>query len=329
MPDHELSILVVDDARFSSEFITRTLESAGYQNVLSTRSATEALTMMEQRPVSVLLADWLMPEMDGLELCDRVRKIDETARHFTYMVLFTGKDSPEAMAEAFDRGVDDFINKNLVRTELLPRIFAAERLAKRQNELLRLNAELSDRHRDIEARNIVDPDTGIGNLRYANLRLSDALRQCEGRGGQACLMLMGIRNHADIRQRCGENITREVVVEIGRRLAHLVRPLDILARVADDRFAVVAYMEREGEESAASLRRVHDAMNHKEFKTGAGFVDVNAGSFLVIVNQKNARVSPEQVIGYAESGLDRSYRSGRLEIDRWSSVRDSGEAYDG
>ncbi len=325
MPDHNMPILVVDDARFSGTYITRTLESAGYRNVLSTRSAAEALTMMEQRPVSVLLADWLMPEMDGLELCDRVRALDEAARHFTYIVLFTGKDTPEAMAEAFDRGIDDFINKNHVRTELLPRIFAAERMARRQNELLRLNAELSDRHRDIEARNIIDDDTGIGNRRYAEMRLGDTLRQAEGRGGQACFMLMGIRNYKEIRQRCGENITREVVVEIARRLAHLVRPLDILARVTEDHFAVVAYMEKSGRDSATSLRRVHDAMNHKEFKTGAGFVDVNAGSFMVIVDQKNARVAPEQIMDFAATRLESSYRSGRLEIENWSGLTGDGE----
>ena len=59
----------------------------------------------------MLLADWLMPEMDGLELTGRVRQLDEMAEHYTYIILLTGKEGENVLTEAFDRGVDDFISK--------------------------------------------------------------------------------------------------------------------------------------------------------------------------------------------------------------------------
>ena len=87
MPNPDLSILVVDDAKFSSAMIGRALSQAGYQDIRFASSASEALQQLEQRPVSVLLADWLMPEMDGLELTARVRQLDESINHYTYIVL--------------------------------------------------------------------------------------------------------------------------------------------------------------------------------------------------------------------------------------------------
>jgi len=66
----ELPILVVDDARFSSAVVSRTLKQAGYRDVRVVNAAPQALKSLEERPVSVLIADWLMPDMDGLELTD-------------------------------------------------------------------------------------------------------------------------------------------------------------------------------------------------------------------------------------------------------------------
>ncbi|HHG4346774.1 TPA: PleD family two-component system response regulator [Pseudomonas aeruginosa] len=103
MPNPDLSILVVDDAKFSSAMIGRALSQAGYQDIRFASSASEALQQLEQRPVSVLLADWLMPEMDGLELTARVRQLDESINHYTYIVLLTGKEGENVLGEAFHR----------------------------------------------------------------------------------------------------------------------------------------------------------------------------------------------------------------------------------
>ena len=109
MPNLDLPILVVDDAKFSSMVVGRTLRNAGYRDVRIANDALAALALMKQRPVSVLIADWLMPEMDGLALTDQVRQQDERNKHYTYVMLLTARGSVAALAEAFDRGVDAFI----------------------------------------------------------------------------------------------------------------------------------------------------------------------------------------------------------------------------
>ena len=90
MPNPYLSILVVDDAKFSSAMIGRALSQAGYQDLRFASSASEALKLLEDKPANVILADWLMPEIDGLELTARVRQLDEMTDHYSYIILLTG-----------------------------------------------------------------------------------------------------------------------------------------------------------------------------------------------------------------------------------------------
>ena len=139
MPNTDLSILVVDDAKFSSAVIGKTLRTAGFKDVRLASNGVDASDMIEQRPVSLLVADWLMPKMDGLELATKVRQIDEATNHFTYIILLTAKEGPKVLAHAFDSGVDDFINKSVMSEQLLPRIYAADRISNIQNRLLQEN----------------------------------------------------------------------------------------------------------------------------------------------------------------------------------------------
>jgi len=262
MANLDLSILVVDDAKFSSMVVSRTLTKAGYRDVRIANNARAALEMMESRPASLLIADWLMPEMDGLALTDKIRQIDEQRNHYTYVVLLTAKESVAALAEAFDRGVDDFIYKSDMSKQLLPRVFAADRLADRQNALLSANALLVENNRDLEGRNFIDLQTGLSNIRYARRRLEECLRQTEARGGATAYVLIGIRNWGSIRQQYRPTIINELAVGVGRRLTHLIRPMDMLARVGENEFAVVAYFNNAELCTPQAFRRILDGVNH-------------------------------------------------------------------
>lgn len=91
MPSSSLSILVVDDTKFSSVMIGRALGQAGYQDIRYASSGLEALEQIRQRPAQLLLADWLMPQMDGLTLTSSVRSLDEQSGNYTYVLLLTGE----------------------------------------------------------------------------------------------------------------------------------------------------------------------------------------------------------------------------------------------
>lgn len=312
MPNPHLSILVVDDAKFSSAMIGRALSQAGYQDVRFASSAAEALQLLEQRPASVLLADWLMPEMDGLELTTRVRQLDETADHYTYVILLTGKEGENVLSEAFDRGVDDFISKAAMNEQLVPRVFAADRLCNTLQRLLHENRMLTQNIASLERRNLVDPLTGLGNPRYLRQKLTDSLRQIESRGGAVCYLLIGLQDAGQLRNQYGDRFYNELLHSAARRLQQLVRPLDVLTRLDDDHFGLITLLEDLHECSPSSFKRLHEGLNLKAFKTSEGFITLKAGISLVGLDAKALPTTPEQLIQHAETLLAESYASGRV-----------------
>lgn len=312
MPNPHLSILVVDDAKFSSAMIGRALSQAGYQDVRFASSASEALQQLEQRPASVLLADWLMPEIDGLELTARVRQLDETADHYTYIILLTGKEGENVLGEAFDRGVDDFISKAAMNEQLVPRVYAADRLCNTLQRLLHENRMLTQNVASLERRNLVDPLTGLGNPRYLRHKLSDSLRQIESRGGAVCYLLIGLPEATQLRSQYGERFFNELLRSAARRLQQLVRPLDVLTRLDDNHFGLITLLEDLQECSPSSFKRLHEGLNLKAFKTSEGFITLKAGISLVGIDAKALPNDPEQLILHAQKLLAESYASGRV-----------------
>lgn len=312
MPNPHLSILVVDDAKFSSAMIGRALSQAGYQDVRFASSAAEALGQLEQRPASVLLADWLMPEIDGLELTARVRQLDEMADHYTYVILLTGKEGENVLGEAFDRGVDDFISKAAMNEQLVPRVYAADRLCNTLQRLLHENRLLTRSIASLERRNLVDPLTGLGNPRYLRQKLADSLRQVESRGGALCYLLIGLQEAGELRRQYGERFHNELLHGVARRLQQLVRPLDVLTRLDDDHFGLITLLADLHECSPSSFKRLHDGLNLKAFKTSEGFITLKAGISLVGLDAKALPSDPEQLIQHAEKLLPESHASGRV-----------------
>jgi len=312
MPNPHLSILVVDDAKFSSAMIGRALSQAGYQDIRFASSAAEAISNLEQRPASVLLADWLMPEMDGLELTGRVRQLDEAAEHYTYIILLTGKEGENVLNEAFDRGVDDFISKSAMNEQLLPRVFAAERLCSTLQRLLQENALLVQNIASLEERNLVDPLTGLGNTRYLKQKMADSLRQVESRGGALCYLLIGLQGVDELGTRHGKTFYNELLRSVARRLQQLVRPLDVLVSVDDRHFALITLLEDLQECSPSSFKRLHEGLNLKAFKTSEGFISLKAGIAVVGLDSKAMPMEQQQLLDLAARLLPEVPASGRV-----------------
>ena len=318
MPNPHLSILVVDDAKFSSAVIGRALTQAGYQDLRFASSAAEAIRLLEQRPASVLLADWLMPEMNGLELTEQVRQFDEMTHHYTYIILLTGKEGENVLGEAFDSGVDDFINKAAMSEQLVPRVYAADRLCNTLQRLLQENRLLTENIASLEQRNLIDPLTGLGNSRYLHQKMLDSLRQVESRGGALCYLLIGLQDMHELHQRYGDTFYNELLTGVARRLQQLVRPLDVLVRLDESHFGLITLLTDLHECSPSSFKRLHEGINLKAFKTSEGFISLKAGISLVGLDAKGLPITPEQIIDNATRILPESHSTGLVTALRLS-----------
>lgn len=323
MANEDIPILVVDDAKFSSAVIAKALRDRGCRNLRFTDSPLQALRSLEKRPAHILIADWMMPAMDGLELTRRVKLLDDAQQHYTYVMLLTARDDLEALDEAFDAGVDDFVNKAELRSQLLPRIVAARRIAARQNELLRSNRLLRRKLRELQARDTVNPVTGLGNLNFTLDRLGAATRQAEARGGAACLLLVGISDLAVIRERYDPVAVDELISGIGTKLRQLMRPLDLVTHPEPGTFAVITLQPSLEVCTSSSFRRVFDGLYMHSFQTSEGYIPVVVGVAISAADDTTGFPSAQRFMDHAHLTLARSFDTGLVTVQIYDANQQS------
>ncbi|MDP2229283.1 MAG: response regulator [Moraxellaceae bacterium] len=320
MPNTDISILVVDDTKFSSAMVNRVIARAGYTDVRHSNSAPHALTLLEERPAHILIADWLMPEMDGLELTHRVRQHDEAGNHFTYVMLLTAKEGVEALSVAFEQGVDDFVNKSHMQDQLLPRLLSAERITSLQNRLLAENQNLIEANAKLKKLSPFDALTGLGNRDYATRRLGETIKHVASRGGAACYLLITIGSIETLRKQYPPVIMSQVLLAVGRRLRQLVRPLDVVTRVGPNQFAIITHQPDIEHCSGQSYRRIFEGINLKAFKTTAGFISVKTSMSIAACDDQTLAPGPEAMMELAQAHVHRAIGSGVIVSTRWDGV---------
>lgn len=121
-----MRILVAEDEIFSRQLLERALKKFGHE-IVSVGDGIEAWTQIKLLNFRVVISDWMMPELDGLELCRRIR--GRQGADYVYFILLTGqKRSQENLQEAIEAGVDDFLSKPFEPNEVLTRLRVAERI---------------------------------------------------------------------------------------------------------------------------------------------------------------------------------------------------------
>lgn len=131
-----LRVLVVDDSRAQRKILSVSLQRAGYA-VTEAGSAEAALALCRTLPFDIVLSDWVMPGMSGLDLCRAFRALPREG--YGYFVLLTSKSEKAEVADGLDCGADDFLTKPVSAGELRARLRAGERVIAMQAELVETN----------------------------------------------------------------------------------------------------------------------------------------------------------------------------------------------
>lgn len=121
-----MKVLAVEDDPVALAVLTRALKKLGHE-VVTAADGNSAFELLGRDPVRTVVSDWVMPGVDGLELCRRVRA--RLGSDYVYFILLTGQlPSEENQREAIEAGVDDFLQKPLVMQEIWMRLRVAERI---------------------------------------------------------------------------------------------------------------------------------------------------------------------------------------------------------
>ncbi|HEX7400813.1 MAG TPA: response regulator [candidate division Zixibacteria bacterium] len=136
-----MKILIVEDDEISKKMLQTILIKEGH-SIAAVENGAKALEAIGKGIPDILITDWMMPELDGLELCRRVR-----ASHlpsYVYIILLTALTEKEKITEGLNAGADDYVTKPYDRTELLARVRSGERVIQLEKSLRQKNAELTE-----------------------------------------------------------------------------------------------------------------------------------------------------------------------------------------
>ncbi len=149
-----MNILVVEDDPLQRRLLVRTLKRWGYR-VFEADDGVEAIDIIRRESIPLIITDWMMPRMDGPELCRAIR--DEDGMLYHYVIMLTSRSDKESLVQGLDLGADDYIAKPFTPGELSARIHVGQRtillqeeLQSRIGELATLNQKIVDAHRRME-----------------------------------------------------------------------------------------------------------------------------------------------------------------------------------
>ncbi len=310
----DIEIVIVDDMQFSRVVVQAALKKAGFINIRVAASAKQALNMLEEKHADVVLADWVMPEMDGLQLTDALRQRDEERGEYTAIILFTAQEGIEPLVEAFNRGVDDYICKPPNPHELAARVNAAARIASLQNDLLETSKQLEETIRHLEDMALTDPLTGAGNRRLLSRQLEQHLLDATSRHGGVCFVMLDIDHFKTVNDTYGHDVGDEILIGLTRRIRRTVRPTDLVARMGGEEFGIIMHYTNPENYKPNSLERLLSSINTRPFKTSVGDLNITTSIGVCFYSGEGQQPSVLNLIKCADEKLYQAKANGRNQI---------------
>jgi two-component system, cell cycle response regulator len=228
-PAPKWKVLLVDDEPVQRMLVGRMLTRAGFEVVMA-EDGEQALKMISEGDVSLVVTDWEMPKLDGLSLCRSVRSIG--LDRYVYAIVVTSRDAVEHVVMGLQAGADDYLVKPVLEPELLARLNTGKRLLEMERNLRLANEEnlrLS----------ITDALTGAYNRRYLMDQLARELERSQRYQHPLSLMLCDVDHFKHINDNHGHQIGDDVLIQFAQSLKNSLRETDWVARYGGEEFVVV------------------------------------------------------------------------------------------
>lgn len=226
-----MRVLIAEDDPTSCRILEAMLGRWGYSVVTAAdgEQALEALTM-ENAPRMAIL-DRLMPGMDGVQVCGRIRQRENGTGRYTYLILLTVKGSKEDIVSGMEAGADDYIAKPYDEQELRVRLSAGRRIIELHEELTRAKDHLFEQSR-------TDPLTGILNRRAVLAELNAEMARCYREGSALSVALLDIDHFKSVNDTYGHAAGDVVLKGCVKQIESALR-CDKFGRIGGEEFLVV------------------------------------------------------------------------------------------
>ncbi|MEW6250739.1 MAG: diguanylate cyclase [Planctomycetota bacterium] len=319
--DRKHQVIVVEDDTHTRKLLVRQLEAAGYivADYPDGRAALQPITAMG---TGIVVADWRMPGVDGLELCRAVRELQAMqALGNVFFVLLSARTTKEDVVRGLEAGANDYLTKPYHRGELLARIAAGERMLRLQDELVHRTLELQKTNAQMAVlanrlQQLADTDslTGLGNRRCLFQHFEEAWELAQREGYPLSCVMLDVDHFKRTNDTHGHAAGDQVLAAVAETIRNCVRRPELCGRFGGEEFVVVC----PGiglEEAAALAERIRVAVAERPvgWETVSVRVSVSAG-----VAQSGDDVScPDDLVRHADAMLYLAKEHGRNQTWAW------------
>ncbi|MDQ3317198.1 MAG: diguanylate cyclase [Actinomycetota bacterium] len=307
-----MKILIAEDDGVSRTILRRAVEKIGHE-CLAASDGEEAWGLYKENPdLDAIISDWMMPRIDGLELCRRVR--DDRRNTYTYFIFLTALGNREHLLQGLEAGADDYLSKPLDRDELGMRLTSALRVTELHRRLAVQNKELEKLNRMLFEQSRQDPLTSLGN----RLRLREDLQVLQSRaeryGHSYTVVLCDVDFFKAYNDRYGHLAGDDVLRRVAATISSGLRGGDAAYRYGGEEFLMVL-PEQDAKSATAITDRLRQAVEDLEIPhadgTPAGVVTISAG----VAVSTGAR-DADELLKAADEALYAAKRDGRNRVAR-------------
>ena len=295
------TILVAEDDPIFRKLLQSRLQKWGYR-VTAVKDGGEAWELLRKPETpDLLILDWMMPGIDGIELCRRIR--EKQRDRYQYILLLTGKDDKEDIVKGLNAGADDYLTKPFDIGELGARLRAGKRILSLQQELIQARE-------DLRFQATHDSLTGLWSRGASFDLLASELQRGIRAHAATGILMIDLDHFKNVNDTYGHLTGDAVLREASRRIGQAVRSYDFVGRYGGEEFlAILSKCTTDDLRSVAE--RVRCAVAESPISTSAGSIDMTVSIGGVVSAQG---VPDLELLSAADSALYDAKRSGRNRV---------------
>ena len=308
------AVLIAEDDPIFRRILESWFKKWDYQ-VTAVENGLDAWEVLQREDAPQLaILDWMMPGMDGIELCRKIRSRKQDT--YVYALLLTAKDNKQDVIAGLEAGADDYLIKPFDVNELHARVRAGKRIIDLQAALIRA-------HHDLQFSAAHDVLTGIWNrgaiLELLNREVSRRQRTEDAMG----VIMADIDYFKRVNDTHGHLVGDAVLQEVARRLAGGVRPYDVVGRYGGEEFLIV-FPGCNAPNLMAGAERLRHCIADRPIETSVGQVAVTLSLGLASVEQgEKEMLDSEALLHIADEALYIAKARGRNRVETAAAAREA------
>jgi two-component system, cell cycle response regulator len=297
----EINIVVADDSRVYRKLVEEALAEERYE-IHCASNGTEAVDLFVKHCPAVVITDWEMPDVTGIELCAEIRRQQKS---YTYVILLTSNTQKEQIVEGLRAGADDYLTKPFHAGELLARVAVGCRFTA-------LYREIEEKNRQLREFALTDSLTGLPNRRaaedWATRQLSGAARH----GFPLWIAIADLDNFKRVNDNYGHEAGDQVLKKFADIMRTYTRRSNLCGRLGGEEFVIVlSQTDRSGARTA--IERLRQQIEREEFDFAGSVVSVTASFGISGFHGKEVPQLSE-LLRQADAALYAAKRSGRNRV---------------